>query len=359
MHGRKRISQKARHHQAPGTLIYTGEKHVDKVSISLLRYDEASAEELSFNTIEDCLAAIDNSKKNWIDIEGLHDVKNVELIGKRFNLHPLLQEDVLNINQRPKIDDYENLGNLFIVSTMLFPAGAKNAEIISEQVSFVLTKNTLITFQEKPGDVFDSVRDRLRKTGSRVRQKGVDYLCYALLDSIVDTYFILLENIGSELERTEEQLLDYKSSKITLKEIYGLKQQMLQIKNAVLPLREMFSSIVREEFDLFDTSTLVFVRDLFDHSIRVMEQTENFRESVIGLYDMYIANVNQRLNEVIKMLTIISTIFIPLTFVVGIYGMNFDNMPELHSQNGYFVVMGLMVALVILMVVYFKRKRWF
>jgi magnesium transporter len=348
----KRVSRKAG--LPPGSLIHVGEKKVEKTRIRLIRYDEMSLDEKELESIEEAFPYKDKQDVTWINIDGLHEVEVIEEIGKHFGLHPLVLEDILHTGQRPKIDDYEAYA--FITSRML-SYDEQEGQVHTEQFSLVFGPHYVLSFQERPGDVFEPVRDRLRKGKGRIRRSGVDYLVYALIDAIVDHYFLVLERVAEEIEILEEDLLSDPSPQI-LQKIHALKRELIFMRKSVWPLREMIVSMERGESNLIQEKTIPFLRDVFDHTIQVVETIETFRDMVSGMLDIYLSSISNRMNEVMKVLTIIATLFIPLTFIAGIYGMNFEYMPELKWRWGYFFVWGIMIALALVMFIYIKRKRW-
>ncbi len=339
---------------APGTLVYTGEHKVENVSISIFDYDGSQYQEKRAENIEECSAFGDKSTVTWINIIGLHDVDVIEKIGGFFNLHPLMMEDILNTTQRPKLEDFES--SLFIVAKML-SMNEKGSEIHHEQVSFILGSNYVISFQEQEGDVFDPIRERIRKGKGKIRKMGSDYLVYALLDAIVDNYFVILENFSDKLEEIEDELLA--EPKIgTLHTIHKLKRQAIILRKSIWPLREVVNTLERGESDLIQESTRIYFKDIYDHTIQVIENVETFRDTISSMTDLYLSTISNRMNETMKVLTIIATIFIPLTFIAGIYGMNFRNMPELDLEYGYFITLIIMIIIGILMAAFFKNKKW-
>lgn len=351
----KRVKKKAG--TAPGTLVHTGEAK-GPIVIRLIDYTNAKVEERTVENIGDCFPYLKRKSVTWIDIAGLHDVSIIETLGKKYGLHMLLLEDILDVEQRPKSDEYAE--HLYVVLKML----RYEQEVSGEQVSIVLGKNHVITFQERPGDVFEPVRERIRKgKGKRIRTLGPDYLAYALIDVVVDNYFVMLERIGGRMEELEDELLDNPSDAI-LHEIQRLKRNLLYLRKHVWPLREAISQLYRGEHKRISNETRVFLRDVYDHTIQVIDTIETFRDMAGGMYDTYLSNVNNRMSEVMKVLTIIATIFIPLTFVAGIYGMNFNpdagplNMPELNWYWGYPAALALMAAISVGMLIYFRRKGW-
>ena len=338
----------------PGTLIHIGEQKTEKVRISIIDYDETQLEEKEAQTVEECFPFKDKPSVTWINVDGIHDVTLIEQLGTHFGLHPLLLEDILNTDQRPKLEDHEHY--LFIVLKMLYPDEEAD-EITAEQVSLILSSNFVLSFQEREGDVFNYVRDRIRNKKGRIRRAGADYLAYALIDAIVDNYFIILERLGEKIEETEEQLVANPTPD-TLRTIHGLKRAMIFLRKSTWPLREVISGLERLDSPLIQESTDIYLRDLYDHTIQVIDTVENFRDMIAGMLDIYLSSLSNRLNEVMKVLTIIATIFIPLTFLAGVYGMNFRYMPELEWRWGYPVIWAVMLAILVMMVVYFRRKRW-
>jgi magnesium transporter len=339
---------------SPGTLVHIGEKKVEKVRITVIDYDAEQFQEKETKTIEECFPFKDTPTVTWINIDGLHEVEIIEKIGKHFAIHPLIQEDILHTGQRPKMEDMESY--IFVVARMLV-YNDETGEIESEQVSLILGANYVISFQEKVGDIFDPVRERIRKGKGRIRRMKADYLAYALVDTLVDNYFIILENLGEKIEGMEDELVANPTPE-TLQTIHILKREMIFLRKSVWPLREVISSLERGESSLIYESTGMYFRDVYDHTIQVMDTVETYRDMVSGMLDTYLSSLSNRMNEVMKVLTIIATIFIPLTFVAGIYGMNFEFMPELKWHWGYFAALGLMVVIFIGMVFYFRRKRW-
>jgi magnesium transporter len=338
----------------PGTLVHIGEKRVEKVKIEIIDYDETQITEKEAATIEECFPFKDKPTVTWINIDGLHEVDIIEKLGNHFGLHPLLLEDILNTEQRPKLEEFENY--VFFVLKMIF-SDDNDSEIKAEQVSLILGPNFVISFQEREGDVFDAVRDRIRKSKGRIRKAGADYLAYALLDSIVDSYFTVLENIGEKIEDTEQQLTINPGTQ-TLHLIRKLKNEMIFLRKSIWPLRELISGLARLETSLVQKSTTLYIRDVYDHTIQVIDTIESYRDMISGMLDIYLSSISNKMNEVMKVLTIFASIFIPLTFVAGIYGMNFQNMPELGWGWGYFGALGFMALIGIVLVLYFKKKKW-
>jgi len=344
----------------PGTLVYVGEKKVEAVKISYLDYDEQNFQEKQVSNIEECFPFKTTPTVTWINIDGLHDVEIIEKVGKQFELHPLVLEDVLHTEQRPKYEDFDKY--IFIVLRML-RYNEQIQVVESEQVSLILGTNFVISFQERVGDVFEPIRERLRNAKGRIRKMGPDYLAYALLDAIVDSYFVILEKVGERIESMEEELVSDPTEK-TLQQIHTMKREMISMRKSVWPLREVISGVQRSESSIIEESTEIYLRDVYDHTIQIIDTIESFRDMVSGMLDIYLSSISNKMNEVMKVLTIIATIFIPLTFIAGIYGMNFNpekspwNMPELNSYWGYPVVWVVMAVVAVIMLIYFRRKKW-
>lgn len=339
--------------QAPGTLIYTGKKQSEKVTVSLFSYDEKELKEHHSQNLEECLAEIDSSKINWINIDGLSNVDLVKEVGAHFNLHPLLLEDILNVEQRPKFEEYD--AHLFFTIKM-FQAG-DSGRIDYEHLSFVLGKNVVISFQETTEDVFDLIRERLRTSYGKIRQKKADYLFYRFVDIIVDNYYFVLDHFAEKIENLEDEVIANPST-TTLQKLQTIRKELIYLRRSVYPLRESLNGIAKSETTLLTKETERFFNDVFDHTIHVIESLEIYRDLLSGIMDLYMNTVSNKMNEIMKVLTIMASIFIPLTFIAGIYGMNFEYIPELGYRNGYFAVWVLMIAIVLVMLYYFKRKKW-
>jgi magnesium transporter len=338
----------------PGTLVHIGDKMTETVKMTVFDYDQKDLQEKVAEKIEDCFPFRDTPTSTWINIDGLHQVEVIEKIGTHFGIHPLILEDILHTGQRPKTEDFGDY--LFIVLTMLYYDQEKD-HIAGEQVSIILGNHYVISFQEREGDVFNPIRERIRNSKSRIRKMGSDYLAYALLDAVVDYYFVILEKIGETIESMEEELVTNPTPD-TLQMIHRLKRNMIFIRKSVWPLREVINGLERGESPLIAKPTRIFLRDVYDHTIQVIETVETFRDMVSGMLDIYLSSVSNRMNEVMKVLTIIATIFIPLTFIAGLYGMNFKYMPELEWHSGYPLALGVMLLMAAVMVVYFRRKKW-
>jgi magnesium transporter len=338
----------------PGTLVHIGEKKADTPKITVMDYDEAHFQEKEIKTIEECFLFKDKPTVTWINIDGLHQVEILEKLGECYGLHPLVLEDILNTDQRPKMEDYGEY--LYIVLRML-NYNDKSSEIESEQISLVLGPNFVFSFQEREGDTFNPIRDRIRNSKGRIRKMGADHLAYTLLDSIIDNYFIILEKLGEKIEFLEEEVVTQPGPE-TLQTIHHLKREMIFLRKGVWPLREVISGLERGESSLIKESTGIYLRDVYDHTIQTIDTIETYRDMVSGMLDIYLSSISNRLNAVMKVLTIIATIFMPLTFLAGIYGMNFKYMPELEWRWGYPVVWFAVVLISVSMLIYFKRKKW-
>ena len=331
---------------APGTVEFFGEQKQAKTRITLVSYGSDSSDEREISDISDLPKG-----KFWLNIDGLHDTDLIKEVGERFSIHALALEDVVSPSQRSKAEDYTS--TLFFVIRML----SYTDRFEDEQVSFILGKDFLLSFQERSGDVFGPVRKRLLERKTRIASHGTDYLLYALVDAVIDNYFVVLESFGERIERLEAEVLT-RAQPSTLEEIQSIKRDLIRFRRAVWPLREAISSLSRDENPLISDFTHRYVRDAYDHCIQVIDTIETLREATSGLLDIYLTNINNRMSEVMKVLTIIATIFIPLTFIAGVYGMNFENMPELGWENAYFVVLGIMGILGGVMLVLFKRRGW-
>lgn len=349
----KRTSKKAG--LPPGTLIHVGKKHSDKVKITVIDYDKDNLTEKSYDSVEACEKFVDKPSNTWINVDGIHQVDVVEKLGAMFTHHPLMLEDVLNTHHRPKMEDFDD----YIFFTLKMLGLDKKGDIVSEQISIVLGKTYVISYQEREGDVFDTLRERIRLGKANIRVKGSDYLMYRLIDTIVDHYFLVMESIGDKVDRLEEEVMSEKADDATMKRILKLKRELISLRRTISPLRDAIGSLQREGSDLIEEKTYTFLNDVHDHTVHLAESIETYRDVLSGLMDMYYTTISNRMNNVMQVLTIIATIFIPLTFVAGIYGMNFDYMPELHYKWAYPAVWVVMILMVVGMVVYFKRKKWF
>ncbi len=336
----------------PGTVVYQGEERTEKVKISLIEYNETEFIEKEFYDLSECMDYVNPELVRWINVDGIHMVELIEAIGKRFNIHPLTLEDIVNTSQRPKFEDYDN----YVVSIMKMIS--YDTELHSELLSVVLLEGMVISFQEvHGGDAFDLIRNRIRQGKGRIRKMGADYLAYALIDAVVDCYFNILEKIGDKIELLEEELIE-DPSKETMQQLHYMKREMIFVRKAVWPMRELVNNMERCETKLIKPSTDIYLRDVHDHVVRVIDTVETYRDLLSGMMDIYLSSVSNRMNEVMKVLTIITTIFVPVTFIAGVYGMNFEYMPELHSKWGYAATWIAMLTIMISLMIYFRRRKW-
>ncbi len=340
--------------QAPGQLSLSPGAVSEPPVITLIEYGPDGLEERRGVECEELLNHLDNDLVTWINIDGLGDLTVLRTLGERFNLHPLALEDVLDTNQRPKVEQYDDY--LFIVAHQLFLG--KDNELAAEQVSMFLGKTFLITLQEEGEfDVFEPVRARIRSGKGRIRKAGSDYLAYALLDSIIDHYYPALESIGTEIDTIEDELIE-KPLQRPVGSLHEHKRTLTQIRRMVWPLRDVTNLLLHEEPGLIRPETKIFLRDCYDHSVQLMDLVESYRDVLSGLTEVHISSIGMRTNEIMRVLTVISSIFIPLTFIAGVYGMNFAHMPELAQTYGYPICLGLMAFIAVAQVLYFKKRHW-
>lgn len=333
----------------PGSLVHVGEERSDKVKIKLIDYNSDSIREQEITSFDQCNLLSQTNTVSWIDIDGIHDPKIIEEIGAKFNIHILVLEDVMNSTTRPKVEFFDDY---MFISLKMLELNQDN-ELNSEQLSLIAGKNYLLMFQERRGDSFDAIRERVRTAKGKVRGKNAHYLAYLILDVVIDNYISVSEKFATEIENLEERVLQ-SNSETTLRSILEMRKELLDFKRSIDPLKEAINTITRE----LDDDMSKYYRDLHDHIVYESENLAMYREMIVNLIDLYHSSLSVKMNQVMKVLTVITTIFVPLTFIVGIYGMNFDNMPELHWQNGYFIVMGLMLVIVIFMLNYFRKKKW-
>jgi magnesium transporter len=337
----------------PGTLIHIGEKKTEEIKITIMDYDESRFQEKEAMSFDECFPYKGRPTVTWINIDGIHQVETLEKLGECFELHPLTLEDILNTDQRPKIEDF---GDYMYIVLQMFTRNDQTDEIYRTN-KLILGRNFVLSFQENIGDVFDQIRERIRSGKGKIRKMGADYLVYALLDAIVDNYFIILEKIGDQIEFIEERLIINPASD-TLNTIHKLKREMLFLRKSVWPLREVISGMERGESSLIKGTTKIYLRDVYDHNVQIIDTIETLRDMLSGMLDIYLTSISNRLNAVMKVLTIIATIFMPLTFLAGIYGMNFKYMPELEWKWGYPLILLIMSTIGISMLFYFLRKKW-
>jgi magnesium transporter len=358
----RRMKVGKRYHKpgtSPGTLRAPEVRSAGPVRVTVLDYGPDGVTEKKIERVEELARFRDSPTVTWINVEGLHDVELVEKLGQMFGFHRLALEDVLNCGQRPKIEDYGSYH--FLIMRSLF---MRNGELETEQISFFLSGRFVVTFQEVPGDSFEAVRERIRQGRGQIRKMGPDYLAYALIDALVDEFFPILEAYGDRIEELESEIIEDPTQE-TVRTIHGLKRELLLLRRAAWPEREVINALQRQESDVIHPDTQVFLRDCYDHTIQVIDMIETYRDLASSMLEVYLSSSSNRLNEVMKVLTIISTIFIPLNFIAGVYGMNFHpeasplNMPELDWYFGYPAVLAVMAATAGGLVVYFKRRGWF
>lgn len=338
----------------PGTLIYTG--NIDQeTSLDLFSFDKSNIERTESDDAKVIIGKIDTSRNNWINVTGFSNTDLISQLGNHHTLHPLLLEDVLNTESVPKIENY---GDVLFLCLKMLQWNDKKASIETEQISFVIGENYLLSFQEREGDVFNPVRERLLSGVSKAREKSIDFLAYVLIDKIVDNYFVVLEKIEDHIENIEMELLR-DTDRVTPTQMMHLKKQLILLRKYVYPLRDEFRKLQREETKLIDRKTIKYINDLNDHLQNIIQNLESFRDTISGLMELYSSTISNKLNNVMKTLTVIGAIFIPLTFIAGIYGMNFDNMPELHYRYGYHTIMAAMFAIAVGMFLYMKSRKWF
>lgn len=340
----------------PGSVVFTGNQKVDKVVIHHLQYDEKKLEENTFdNQSEIAFEPSLDELVDWYDMRGLHDTNLLESIGKTFEIHPLILEDVADVRQRPKFEEYEK-GVFVIVRAFTFDR--KENKLKTEQVAIYFRKGLLISFQENESDLFAAVRNRVHAGRGKVRSKGTDYLTYALLDNIIDNYFVVFDEIQDVMENLEEKLLNNPDSSIK-SQIHHLKKELLVVRKSISPLREAINQFSKTDSTHVEENTTVYIRDVYDHTIQIMDLNETQRDILNGMQDLYISEISFKMNQVMQVLTIITTIFVPLSFLAGLYGMNFEKIPELKHENGYFILLGVMFMIFVGSLIFFKKKKWF
>ena len=338
----------------PGSVIFIGNQKVEEVQIHYLKYNTHKIEETNFSNYANITFQDDATTIDWYDVRGIHDTPLIEDIGKHFQIHSLILEDIVDTQQRAKFEEYDN-GIFIILKALNFEVSTQ--KIGREQVALFFRKGLVITFQEDHTDLFESVRKRIHNGKGKVRQKDADYLTYTLVDNLVDNYYTVLDSIEDQIEALEDSLLEKPDSSIKGK-IHHLKKEMIRIRKSIAPLREAISRFSKSDSPIIEDDTLTYIRDLYDHTIQIMDSADNFRDVLNGLQDLYLSEISFRMNQVMQVLTIITTIFVPLSFLAGLYGMNFDNMPELHFRYGYFVLLGVMFLVGLGLILWFKKREW-
>ena len=339
---------------SPGSLVHVGNVLEAESRMSIIDYSNENLDEQSIKSVNEILPYIDKETVTWLNVEGLNDVEHIESIGSILNIHPLVLEDILNTHQRPKFEEYDHY--LYIVLKKL-TLGNEKFSVSYEQISILVLDNFVVTFTEKSGDLFEPLKQRLMNSKGRLRNMGSDYLTYAILDTIVDRIFVLLDVLDETIESIEEELLTNLTS-ATLAIIQQLKRDLIYIRKSISPLRELLAAILRSDSPIIEERTNIYFRDVYDHALRITESTESYRDMLSGLLDIYMSSVSNKMNEVMKVLTVFAAIFIPLTFIAGIYGMNFEYMPELKWKWAYPALWIAFITIAVILLIYFKKKRW-
>jgi magnesium transporter len=337
-----------------GTLVHLGERKTARAAITLIEYAADSLKETHFDSLAACQACAPSLPKLWLNVHGLHEPAVLQEIGKRFQLHPLVLEDILNTDQRPKVEDYGDY--LFLVARFCAYDAASLA-VTTEQVSFVIGTNFVLSFQERPTGNFDPVREWLRTDKGRIRQLGTDYLAYALLDAVVDRYFTVLEQIGERTEQLEDDLLA-KPDAAQLQTLHQIKRETLTMRRSIWPLREVVNTLVRNDSRYFTPETQLYLRDIYDHTVHLIESLEAIRDLIAGMLDIYLSSISNRVNQEVRALTVFALIFMPATLISGIFGMNFKTMPLLDDPSGFLFAIGLMIGVAATLGLVFWRRRW-
>ena len=349
-----KIKKKEKIGEPPGTLIYTGKIRREKSKLRILNYTKDDFEIKEIEDLKIVSSLLEKNKNNWINVTGLANVNLIENIGNLFDLHPLVMEDILNTLQRPKLEEFEKY--IFIVLKNLL-WNEERGEFDQEQISLILGDTFVLSFQEEESDIFQPIIDRIKIPKGKVRTMGPDYLLYALVDLIVDNYFIVMEYISEKIETIEDELISEPEVE-TLRKIYRIKRTVIDLRKFIWPLRELVNKLQREQSKLISFSLQIYIRDVYDHIFRITETIDNYREIIFGMLDMYLSSVSNKMNDIMKVLTIISTVFIPLSFLTGFYGMNFPHMPEFAYPNSYPILISIMIGIFVIMILYFKRRKW-
>ena len=338
----------------PGSLVHIGRERSEKTRITVLDYDAEHVEERTIQAVDELAPYVGKPTATWIDVVGIHEPDVIEQIGSRFQIHPLMMEDIMNTTQRPKIDD---LGKYICLILKVIAFDESSADLRVEQLSLVFSHDFVLSFQESDSGIFRPLRDRIQNSRGRVRRMGTDYLVYCLMDAVVDHYFVVMERMGEKLDSLEDEVVSNPKREI-LRDVQRLRDEILVVRRAVWPLREVISMLERADSPLVDRTTAIYFRDVYEHTIQVMDTVDTYRDILSGMFDIYLSSVSNRLNEVIKVLTIIATVFMPLTFLAGVYGMNFEHMPELKWRYGYVLIWGVMIVIALAMLAYFRRRKW-
>lgn len=342
--------------QPPGTPTYTGEQSDTPPSVTVITYQPADFKQTTGHTLDESLLVTTPPTITWVDIKKLHDVPLIQQLSKHYDLHPLTVEDILNVQQRPKVEEFEKY--IFITLKML-PWNEKSKSFTIKQISLVVGADFVLSLQECETNFFDAIQKKLcSPTNQRLREQGTDYLTYRLIDAVIDQYFVVLEELGNQIEDIEERIITNPTPQNS-RTLYQLKRKMLLLRKAIWPMREAISHLLQADNSIITSFTRVYLRDVYDHAVQAIDTIENFRDMLSSMLDVYLSSLTNRMNEIMKVLTIIATVFIPMTFIASVYGMNFQYMPELHWRWGYFIVLGVMVVIAVVMLDYFRRKKWF
>lgn len=337
----------------PGALVHIGDVKTPSAVMTLTAYGPEGLVEIDLSDI----TALNNLEAKlpvrWLNIYGLHDAALLSAIGKQFNLHPLVLEDILNTDQRPKVDAYDDY--LYVVTQVYDPTRVRN-DLATDQISMVISREIVLTFQERRTGTFEPIRQRLRIEKSPIRHEGCDYLAYALLDTVVDGYFSIIERLGDQCEELEEEILGV-PKRGALQKAHALKREISHLRRSIWPLREVVSSLQRNHAAFFDSETQLYLRDIYDHTVHLLEQLEDLRDLLTGLLDIYLSSVSNRVNREVRALTVVTTMFMPAALVTGIFGMNFRNMPLLESPGGFWLALSTMACVALLMLILFWRRR--
>ena len=339
----------------PGSLVHVGSMPVTSSRMTLLDYNPEKIEQAEFTSVQEILRYKDTETITWVLIEGLANVEVIQSIGANFGIHDLVLEDILNTHQRPKFEEYDD--HLFIVLKCLLP-GKDRYSVDYEQISLLVLRNFVFVFKEKTDTLFAPLQQRIINSRGRFRSLGSDYLTYTILDTIIDQNFIALDALDETVTELEDSLLEFEPTREALYRIQRLKKQIIDMRRHLSPVRELMAAMLRSESQLIDQKTHIYLRDVSDHVIRVIESIELYRDTLTVLLDIYLSSVNNKMNQIMKVLTVFASIFIPLTFITGIYGMNFENMPELHWKWAYPVLWGVFATVTLVLLVYFKKKKW-
>ncbi|MDH3617241.1 MAG: magnesium/cobalt transporter CorA [Nitrosopumilus sp.] len=337
----------------PGALVHVGKKLVEKITFEKIEFDSGKFSRNMVDSIEKCLDTKGKTTVTWTNIVGIHDSKIIQKIGDYYSIHPLVQSDIMNTALRPKIENHDDY--LYVI--LKLPHLISENKIFMEQISLVIGKNFVLSFQETQEDAFSSIRERLEKYVGRIRERGNDYLAYALTDAIIDYYYVILENVGTQTEQLEEELMKNPTPK-TLQTIHTLKREMVILRKSIWPMREVIDGFERMQSEIIQESTRTYLRDVYNHTVQVMDNIEGLRDMIGGMLDTYLSSVSNKMNEVMKLLTMVASIFIPITFIAGIYGTNFSYVPELEWEGSYFVMLGVMGIIVLGMMIWFRGKKW-